>query len=212
MDTIAYTRDLALAVGRNSSRKSAFTFDAKWGATTVSEQRRSPDFVTRSPQSPDMHAATCTRSRPRWRSKISTRSADDNTLDVMALPRWPSLQPLDRCPHAEVGFYDGARTGPNSVVLRMFTMSQLHLNEQTSTETTRWSHQCQLRTHAQQQHACYSITSSARASTVGGSSKPIAFAVLRLMTSSYLFGACTGSSAGFSPLRMRSTYPAARRY
>src|SRR6516165_2846769 len=28
MDTIAYTRDLALAVGRNSSRKSAFTFDA----------------------------------------------------------------------------------------------------------------------------------------------------------------------------------------
>jgi len=60
--------------------------------------------------------------------------------------------------------------------------------------------------------AVHSITSSARASTVGGSSKPIAFAVLRLMTSSYLFGACTGSSAGFSPLRMRSTYPAARRY
>ena len=56
----------------------------------------------------------------------------------------------------------------------------------------------------------HSITSSARASTVGGSSKPIAFAVLRLMTSSYLVGACTGSSAGFSPLRMRSTYAAAR--
>jgi len=128
------------------------------------------------------------------------------------LTSWPSLQPLDRCPHAEVGFYDGARTGPNSVVPRMFTMSQLHLNEQTSTETTRRSHRCRLRTHAPQQHACYSITSSARASTVGGSSKPIAFAVLRLMTSSYLFGACTGSSAGFSPLRMRSTYPAARRY
>src|SRR5262249_55715469 len=54
----------------------------KWGATIVSEQRRSPDFVTRSPQSPDMHAATCTRSRPRWRSKISTRSADDNILDA----------------------------------------------------------------------------------------------------------------------------------
>src|SRR5262245_65831236 len=28
MDTIAYTRDLSLAVGRNSSRKSALTFDA----------------------------------------------------------------------------------------------------------------------------------------------------------------------------------------
>jgi hypothetical protein len=32
-----------------------------------------------------------------------------------------------------------------------------------------------------------------------------AFAVLRLMIVSYLVGACTGRSAGFSPLRMRST-------
>src|SRR2546421_1311353 len=57
----------------------------------------------------------------------------------------------------------------------------------------------------------YSITSSARASIDGGISRPSAFAVLRLITSSYLVGACTGRSAGFSPLRMRSTYPAARR-
>jgi len=32
-----------------------------------------------------------------------------------------------------------------------------------------------------------------------------AFAVLRLTASSNLVGACTGRSAGFSPLRMRST-------
>ena len=51
----------------------------------------------------------------------------------------------------------------------------------------------------------YSITSSARASSVGGTSRPSALAVLRLITSSYLVGACTGRSAGFSPLRMRST-------
>src|SRR5262245_29010878 len=51
----------------------------------------------------------------------------------------------------------------------------------------------------------YSITSSARASTAGGTARPSALAVLRLMTSSYLFGACTGRLAGFSPLRMRST-------
>src|SRR5262249_57364822 len=51
----------------------------------------------------------------------------------------------------------------------------------------------------------HSITSSARASTVGGISRPSAFAVLRLITVSYLVGACTGRSAGFSPLRMRST-------
>src|SRR5262249_21090289 len=51
----------------------------------------------------------------------------------------------------------------------------------------------------------HSITSSARASSVDGTSRPSTFAVLRLITNSYLVGACTGRSAGFSPLRMRST-------
>src|SRR5262245_13214640 len=58
----------------------------------------------------------------------------------------------------------------------------------------------------------YSSTSSARARSVGGTSRPSVLAVFRLMSSSYLFGFCTGRSAGFSPLRMRSTYPAACRY
>ena len=57
----------------------------------------------------------------------------------------------------------------------------------------------------------HSITSSARANRVSGTVSPSAFAVLRLMTSSYFVGACTGRSAGFSPLRMRSTYEAERR-
>jgi hypothetical protein len=56
----------------------------------------------------------------------------------------------------------------------------------------------------------YSITSSATASNAGGMSRPSALAVLRLMVSSYLVGCCTGKSAGFSPLRIRSTYDAAR--
>src|SRR5262245_17041086 len=51
----------------------------------------------------------------------------------------------------------------------------------------------------------HSITSSARASTLAGISMPSALAVLRLSTVSYLVGACTGRSAGLSPLRMRST-------
>jgi len=46
--------------------------------------------------------------------------------------------------------------------------------------------------------ADHSITSSARASTVAGMSRPSALAVLRLITSSYLVGACTGRSAGYS--------------
>src|SRR5262249_12469883 len=53
--------------------------------------------------------------------------------------------------------------------------------------------------------APHAIRSSARASSVDGTSSPSALAVLRLITSSYLVGACTGRSAGFSPRRIRST-------
>src|SRR4051794_35282784 len=45
----------------------------------------------------------------------------------------------------------------------------------------------------------HSITSSAIASSVRGTSRPSAFAVFRLMTVSYFVGACTGRLAGFSP-------------
>jgi hypothetical protein len=41
------------------------------------------------------------------------------------------------------------------------------------------------------------MTSSARASNVGGIVKPNILAVFKLITSSYLVGACTGRSAGF---------------
>jgi len=51
----------------------------------------------------------------------------------------------------------------------------------------------------------YSITSSARASSDGGTVRPSALAVVRLIAVTYLVGACTGRSAAFSPLRMRST-------
>src|SRR5262245_48087539 len=53
--------------------------------------------------------------------------------------------------------------------------------------------------------APHSMTSSARASKVGGTVRPSALAVFKLITKSNLVGACTGKSAGFSPLRMRST-------
>jgi hypothetical protein len=50
----------------------------------------------------------------------------------------------------------------------------------------------------------HSITSSARASTVAGTSRPSALAVLRLIGSSYLVGACTGRSVLLA-LELRST-------
>ena len=45
---------------------------------------------------------------------------------------------------------------------------------------------------------------------LSGTVMPSALAVLRLMASSYLVGACTGRSVALAPLRIRSTYPAAR--
>src|ERR1700726_4856059 len=47
----------------------------------------------------------------------------------------------------------------------------------------------------------HSMISSARAIRLGDTVRPSAFAVLRFIASSYLVGACTGWSAGFSPLR-----------
>jgi hypothetical protein len=58
--------------------------------------------------------------------------------------------------------------------------------------------------HRSKRHR-YSITSSVRASRDTGISRPSAAAALRLMTNSNLVANCTGSSAGFSPLRIRST-------
>src|SRR5258705_9566869 len=52
----------------------------------------------------------------------------------------------------------------------------------------------------------HSITSSARASSVGGTVRPSALAVLRLMTSSNLVGCTTGRSEGLAPLRTRPVY------
>ena len=63
--------------------------------------------------------------------------------------------------------------------------------------------ECHNRTHAAQRTTrmglAYSITSSARASSVGGTSRPSALAVFKLMTSSKVVGCCTGRLAGFSP-------------
>jgi hypothetical protein len=51
----------------------------------------------------------------------------------------------------------------------------------------------------------HSITSSARASSVGGISRPNALAVLRLITSSNFVGCITGKSAGLVPFKILPT-------
>src|SRR5262245_39083340 len=57
----------------------------------------------------------------------------------------------------------------------------------------------------------HSITSSARASRVGGISSPIPFAVFRLMTNSNFVGSWIGRSVGLAPFRILSMYAAERR-
>src|SRR5262245_31701368 len=55
-------------------------------------------------------------------------------------------------------------------------------------------------------HCCgHSITSSARASRVGGTSMPSALAVLRLMTRSNRVGCSTGKSPGLAPRKIFTT-------
>jgi hypothetical protein len=48
----------------------------------------------------------------------------------------------------------------------------------------------------------HSITSSARASTLGETVRPSALAVLRLITNPYLVGCCSGRLAGLAPSRV----------
>src|SRR5262249_32309989 len=57
----------------------------------------------------------------------------------------------------------------------------------------------------------HSISSSARASSEGGTVSPSALATLRLTTSSNLVGCSMGRWAGWAPFRMLSTKVAARR-
>jgi len=57
----------------------------------------------------------------------------------------------------------------------------------------------------------YSITLSARSSSVDDTSRPNALAVLLLITSSNLLGCSTGKSAGLAPFNILSTNVAAFR-
>src|SRR5262249_48070825 len=59
--------------------------------------------------------------------------------------------------------------------------------------------------------ALHSITSSARARSVGGTSRPNDLAALRLMINSNRVACSMGRSAGFAPLRILSTKTAPRR-
>src|SRR5882724_11036156 len=66
------------------------------------------------------------------------------------------------------------------------------------------SHDCRATEQGDERAPPHSITSSARASSIGGTSSPSALAVCRLITSSNVVGCKIGSSLGFAPLRTRA--------
>jgi hypothetical protein len=77
------------------------------------------------------------------------------------------------------------RIGSDSVIWRCRLNVRFTPDKQTSTGTVRRSDKCHKQTHAVQQKT-YSITSSARAESPGGTSSPRVLAVLRLITNSNL--------------------------
>src|SRR5262249_17640411 len=106
-------------------------------------------------------------------------------------------QPLPQCRHAAPRLRIGLSGTPNQRTDPRHSLGLLRACRERPC--------CRAAENRDERTSVHSITSSARASSVSGTVKPSAFAVLRLITSSYFVGACTGRSLGFSPLRMRST-------
>ena len=105
------------------------------------------------------------------------------------------------CPEGHGG---DVRVGSNPVIVVMSATRPLFLRKQTFVPDLAMSRKCQNRPDDRSKQRRYSITSSARASTVAGTSRPSALAVLRLMTNSNLVGCSIGRSAGLAPLRILS--------
>jgi len=102
---------------------------------------------------------------------------------------------------------DRCRSWVKSVGLSFPRLRPVSPGELTSLVAIARSQMGHYRTHTPLQamrHQRHSITSSARASSAGGTVRPSTFAVLRLITSSNLVGCSTGRSAGFTPFRMWS--------
>jgi hypothetical protein len=154
-------------------------------------------------------------------------SSTRHVQNLWANPDWTARQrktsqPLRERSHRLALGRSTKRPTPSSRALRAISSRMMKAGTNAASShwkaiNSKWS--IHLRAPAAEQKSCsdvrsstrrrhwalYSITSSARARSVGGTVSPSALAVLRLIASSYLVGACTARFAGFSPLRMRST-------
>ena len=137
-------------------------------------------YCCKSPKLPEANFPAVRQSDPRPSIDIAS----------ITLPRPPaSLSSGDEVPHI---FTRKSRLRPKEILIT--SAKRLLQQNLPGADASRCS-----------KESPYSITSSAATSNPGGTVTPSAFAVLRLRTVSNLVAACTGSSAGLSPRRMRST-------
>src|ERR1051326_2810247 len=179
------------------------------------------------------HPAAPKAARPRWRQTVSLmfRNCSPRLIDGLAWAYWtlndaasmappaaaasPNARTIDH-PHSH-GTREKAYAGPAGRVQNAAAIPDvMRLHAEAGRRLFRPSPGEAVVLRVQQQKSLlpdsctaakqhlYSTTSSARARSVGGMSRPSALAVLRLMTSSKVVGSWTGRSPGFSPLRMRS--------
>ena len=107
------------------------------------------------------------------------------------------------------GWVLGLHQSSHRFMARTITMSAARITNPTSTSNdvnvmiAHLAHVAARRRRAGRVLRDHSMTSSARASNVGGTVRPSILAVWALMTSSNLLDCTAGRSAGFAPLRMR---------
>src|SRR5262245_35885881 len=138
-------------------------------------------------------------SRPEARRRLGCQTA--NELGAPVASSIPAQLPGHEPASARMGYEDGHSLflryrrveGPRSPLLRCRPAGNLAWTD--SRAAFIHSMRGALATH--------SITSSARASSVGGTAMRSILAVSALMTSSNLLACTTGRSAGLVPLRMR---------
>jgi len=149
-------------------------------------------------------------------ARLQAAHVDDPSLSVATGLDQPALSPLARGfifdasimtrAASSVNVHSRATNAWDRQWSLLFSDDSSGLSEPTCASGIRPRAACgetNSRTHASQQKVFYSITSSAVASNIAGTSRPSVLAVFRLMTNSNLVGRTTGKSLGFSPLRIR---------
>ena len=132
---------------------------------------------------------------------VDGRRPNDRFRSVSGNPSLRSLGFAERRKRHLANLWQAAQVDPIRLWAgRLETVKPLEIGSSGIAKTS-----LALNRYAVEEPEFYSMTSSARTRIVSGIVRPSSLAVLRLTTSSYFAGDCTGRLAAFSPLRIRST-------